>query len=104
MRIVKAAIGGLALLTMVSPLSAQKGSASSEMRLRVSIADRSSTEDYRVESDGMGEYVDGVAGVSARLDRYGNLIVNFQADRTGRRQVHFDYSCTSSVTCGSVPR
>ena len=103
MRIMKAAIVGLALLTMVSPLSGQKGSAASEMRLRVSIADRSPTEDYRVESDGMGEYVDGVAGVSARLDRYGNLIVNFHADPKTGRQVHFDYSCTTSVTCGSSP-
>ena len=107
----KAGIGVLALLTMVSPVTAQKGGGTSDVRLRVLIADRSATPpaDYRVESDGMGEYVDGVDGVSARLDRYGNLIVNFQADpRTGRRRVHFDYSCTADlvtrgVTCGSFP-
>lgn len=114
MKIVKAAVGVLALLTMVSPLAAQKGGGNSDVPIRVSIADRSSTlppipPDYLVESDGMGEYVDGVDGVSARLDRYGDLIVNFQADpRTGRRRVHFDYSCpanlaTATVTCGSYP-
>lgn len=104
MKIVKAVIGVLALLTTVSPLTAQKGGGGSDVRLRVSIADRSATKEYRVESDGMGDYVDGQQGVSARLDRYGNLIVNFQADlKTGRRQVHFDYSCTTNVTCGSSP-
>ena len=108
MMLAKTGIVVLALLTMVSPLTAQKGGGTSDVRLRVSIADRSATPppDYRVESDGMGEYVD---GVSARLNRYGDLIVNFQADpRTGRRRVHFDYSCTADlvtrgVTCGSFP-
>jgi hypothetical protein len=106
MMLAKAGIAVLALLTMVSPLTAQKGGGTSDVRLGVSIADRSAIPpaDYRVESDGMGEYVDGVDGVSARLDRYGDLIVNFQADpRTGRRRVHFDYSCTTSATCGSLP-
>jgi hypothetical protein len=96
MKLAKAVIGVLALLTMVSPLTAQKGGGASDVRLRVSIADRSTTEDYRVESDG-GEYVDGEQGVSARLDRYGDLIVNFQVDpRNWRRQVRFDYSCTAN--------
>jgi len=103
MKIVKAVTGILALLTMVSPLTAQKGGGGSDVRLRVTIADRSLTEDYRVESDGMGDYVDGVVGVSARLDRYGNLIVNFHADPRTGRQVHFDYSCTTSATCGFPP-
>jgi hypothetical protein len=101
MKIVKAVIGVLALLTMVSPLTAQKGGGNSDVRLRVSIAD---TEDYRIKSDLAGDYVDGEQGVSARLDRYGDLIVNFQADpRAGRRQVSFDYSCATSGTCGSSP-
>ena len=111
MMLAKTGIGVLVLLAMVCPLTAQKGSGTSDVRLRVSIADRSATlpPNYRVESDGLGEYVDGVDGVSARLDRYGNLIVNFQADpRTGRRWVHFDYSCTADLdtsvaTCGSFP-
>jgi len=97
MMLAKTGIVVLALLTMVSPLTAQKGGGTSDVRLRVSIADRSATPppDYRVESDGMGEYVD---GVSAGLNRYGDLIVNFQADpRTGRRRVHFDYSCTGGL-------
>lgn len=103
----KAVISGMAFLTMVTPLTAQKAGGTSEVRLRVSIADRNTTEDYRIESDGFGEYVDGGQGVSARLDRYGNLIVNFQVDpRTGQRRVQFDYSCPASgasVTCGLVP-
>jgi hypothetical protein len=101
MMLAKTGIVVLALLTMVSPLTAQKGGGTSDVRLRVSIADRSATPppDYRVESDGMGEYVD---GVSARLNRYGDLIVNFQADpRTGRRRVHFDYSCTADLVTRS---
>jgi hypothetical protein len=107
----KTGIGVLAFMVTVSPLTAQKGSVTSDVRLRVSIADRSATPppDYRVESDGMGDYVDGVDGVSARLDRYGNLLVNFQTDsRTVRRSVFFDYSCaadlaTSAITCGNSP-
>ena len=39
MMLAKAGIGVLALLTMVSPLTAQKGGGTSDVRLRVSIAD-----------------------------------------------------------------
>jgi hypothetical protein len=74
-----------------SPTHAQK--AKGELRLSVTIADRADG-DYRIESDTAGPYRDGVAGVSASLDQYGNLIVNFDQPRRGAgRLVAFDYSC-----------
>jgi hypothetical protein len=82
------------LLAAASPLTAQKPGTSSEVPLAVTIADRSLTEDYRIESDGSGAYVHGQNGVAARLDQYGNLIINFGGGRKGgTRRVSFDYAC-----------
>ena len=87
------------------PIAAQKASTTSEVLLAVTVSDRSDSEDYRIESDGDGPYVDGQNGVSARLDQYGNLIVNFQSSRRGTRRVAFDYSCAyaGSPECGVAP-
>ena len=77
-----------------------------EVPLAVSISDGS---EYRIQSDQAGPYVDGQAGVRARFDQYGNLIVNFDAPRKGPgRLVSFDYSCpyntgTMHPECGLPP-
>jgi hypothetical protein len=51
----------------------------------------------RICSDGLGSYVNGVDGVSAKLDQYGNLIIAF----TPTRKLTFDY--TTPVLPGNVP-
>jgi hypothetical protein len=56
----------------------------------------------RICSDGLGPYVNGVDGVSARLDSYGNLIIDFAAGNGAPvRKLSFDY--TSPVEPGNVP-
>jgi hypothetical protein len=97
-------IAGLAIGTAI-PLAAQKASTATEVLLEVTVSDRTLSEDYRIESDGLGDYVDGQDGVSARLDQYGNLIVNSQSTRRGTRRVSFDYSCAyaGSPQCGVAP-
>ena len=87
------------------PVAAQKTPTAPEVPLAVTVSDRTSTEDYRIESDGLGAYVDAQNGVSARLDQYGNLIVNFQSGRRGTRRVSFDYSCAyaNGPDCGVAP-
>src|SRR5258707_11284276 len=47
----------------------------------------------RICGDGLGDYVDGESGVSARLDQYGSLIINFDATASaGVLNLQFDYS------------
>lgn len=94
----------IGVLASSSITLAQK--ARSGVPLSVTIADRSDGE-YRIESDGAGAYQDGVSGVSAVLDQYGNLIVNFAQPRRGAgRLVAFDYSCPVDEdgvpACGSA--
>jgi hypothetical protein len=97
-------IGGL-VIAAAMPVAAQKPSNTAEVRLEVTVSDRGSDGDYRIESDGFGAYVDGQNGVAARLDQYGNLIINFQSSRKGTRRVSFDYSCAYDGTpqCGTQP-
>ncbi|HEX4947508.1 MAG TPA: hypothetical protein VFZ34_12635 [Blastocatellia bacterium] len=46
----------------------------------------------RIRSDGLGAYTHGVQGVSATIDQYGYLNLNFQTSDSPLRQVYFDYS------------
>ena len=56
----------------------------------------------RICSDGLGTYVNGANGVSARLDSYGNLIIDFAAGNGAPvRKLSFDYS--TPVEPGNVP-
>jgi hypothetical protein len=94
-------------MAAVVSVGAQKAR-TTEVRLSVSIADGAGTEDYLIESDGAGPYIDGQSGVAARLDQYGNLIIAFNSARKGPgRLVSFDYSCpidpeTQGPACGST--
>src|SRR5262245_23797004 len=60
------------------------------LRVTVEPADSTATP-CRICSDGLGEYVDGVDGVSANFTKYGWLSVVFQ-DTAALRTVNFDYS------------
>lgn len=44
-----------------------------------------------IASDDGRPYTDGVDGISAAFDQYGNLIIDFQTTRTPLRKVHYDY-------------
>lgn len=47
----------------------------------------------RICDDGAGAYTDGIDGVAASLDQYGNLIIDFNATATPlARRLQFDYS------------
>ena len=54
----------------------------------------------RITSDGQGPYSDGVDGVAAQIDQYGNVILNFQTTQSAIRKVHFDYSDSLGGTGG----
>ena len=56
----------------------------------------------RITSDGQGPYSDGVDGVAAQIDQYGNVILNFQTTQSAMRKVHFDYSDPLGAT-GAPP-
>ena len=56
----------------------------------------------RITSDGQGPYSDGVDGVAAQIDQYGNVILNFQTTQSAIRKVHFDYSDPLGAT-GAPP-
>lgn len=45
----------------------------------------------RIRSDNGNPYTDGVAGVAANFDQYGNLIINFQTGSTPQRYVYYDF-------------
>ena len=81
------------LLSMIGSLTlGQKPGTSNGVPLRVTIEkfDSSSTA-CKICSDGLGEYIDGVDGVSASFTKYGWLSIAFQ-DRATIRTVNFDYS------------
>ena len=46
----------------------------------------------KICGDGLGQYIDGVDGVGASIDQYGNLIINFDTAQTPFRKLNFDYS------------
>lgn len=90
----------LLLVTCLTLLAAtgeaQKSKTAGEIRLAVTVDDDSA---LRIQSDGGGVYIDGQVGVSARIDQYGNLIIDFGAPRKGTgRGVSFDYSCPFDST------
>jgi hypothetical protein len=46
----------------------------------------------RICSDGQGQYLDGIDGVAARLDAYGNVIIDFGTGNQRFRELRFDFS------------
>jgi len=81
------------LLSMIGSLSfGQKPGTSNVVPLRVAVESADSTSTAcRICADGLGEYIDGVDGVSASFTKSGWLSVAFQ-DRSTIRTVNFDYS------------
>lgn len=81
------------LLAAVASLThGQKPGTSPAVALRITIEPTDSTATAcKICGDGLGEYVDGVDGVSASFTKYGWLSIAFQ-DRTAIRTVSFDYS------------
>lgn len=50
--------------------------------------------------DGSGVYTDGVDGVKATIDQYGNIIIDFQTTRTKIRGLKYHYPGASGVPPG----
>jgi hypothetical protein len=46
----------------------------------------------RVTSDGLGAYSDGVDGVGANIDQYGDVIINLQTTNVSYRKVQYSYA------------
>lgn len=67
---------------------AQKPNTKPPVSLEVEVDD---SEGMRITSDGLGSYADGVDGVAASIDQYGNLIIDFQTTRTVQRKLHYNY-------------
>jgi|SRR5215813_6566484 len=90
----KHSLFGLSLFFVVCLLvvdaSGQKFVPAVPLRVTVEAADSSATA-CRICSDGLGDYVDGVDGVTASFTKNGYLSVGFQTNAT-LRTVNFDYS------------
>lgn len=67
--------------------------------LAMTVEDAGPNGPYRIRSDGLGEYVNGVLAMLAEIDQYGNLQITPQG--TGLRTLTFDYSV--QVQAGTVP-
>jgi hypothetical protein len=73
--------------------SAQKTVTYPAVPLKVTIENLDSANTRsQIRSDENGEYIDGMAGIEANIDQYGNLIIDFQTGRAAQRLVYFDYS------------
>src|SRR6476646_929411 len=84
-------IGGSMLLGR--PIWAAKPGTTPPVALTVTVHDTDSTGTLcQICSDGGGAYVDGTDGVSANIDQYGNIIINFQTGRNPLRKLHYEYS------------
>lgn len=74
-------------------VSAQRSGTSETVLLRVSFEPAmSDTTACAVCGDGLGEYIDGVDGVSASFSRYGHLGFHFRGGDASPRRVLFNYS------------
>lgn len=82
----------LCLITSMSlGTPAGKGGAPQSVSLRISFEPAMSVTPCAVCGDGLGDYVDGVDGVSAYFSRYGHLQFNFGVN-TSPRRVLVNYS------------
>jgi hypothetical protein len=80
-------------LLFIEPSAAEKSATTKPVPLRVTVHDTDSDGfACGMCSDGLGDYVDGIDGVAAALDQYGNIIINFQTGRSPVRKLHYDYS------------
>lgn len=59
-------------------------SKSTPTAIAVRVADTGPSGAYRIQSDGLGEYVDGLQGMTAEIDPYGNLQIT-PTNGTSRR-------------------
>ena len=57
----------------------------------------------RICSDGLGPYMNGVNGVDASIDRYGNLIIDFGGVNQEVRNLRFDYSQPTGANSYATP-
>jgi len=76
--------------------SLAKPAPATSTRLAVTVADGGT---YRIQSDGLGEYVNGVQGMQAEIDGSGNLQItpnNLNATTPPQRTLRFDYSAPIS--------
>ncbi len=63
--------------------------------LVVTVEDTGPQGAYRIQSDGLGDYVHGSLGMTAEIDQYGNLQIspnNLSAPTPPQRTLRFDYS------------
>jgi hypothetical protein len=61
----------------------------------VTVEDAGVLGPYRIQSDGRGEYLNGMQGMQAEIDQFGNLQIspnNGQATTPAQRQLTFDFS------------
>ena len=67
-----------------------------ETALALTVDDAGPLGAYRITSDGLGEYVDGLQGVTAKIDGSGNLLISGGVPRTSttppERTFMFDFS------------
>ena len=77
-----------AVCTLSPQMFAAKPTTYPPMPLKVALED---AEDCGICSDGGGEYIDGVDGVSAVFDQYGNFIFSTQTTRTKIRSLIYKY-------------
>jgi hypothetical protein len=77
----------IGILTLSAGLAAQKPNTTTPVALAVVVDDVGT----RITSDAGGPYVDGQDGVAANIDKYGNLIINFQTGKTPVRKLYYNY-------------
>lgn len=84
-----------AVSTTDAPVAARFGKgapAADSVRLAMQVADGSS---YRIQSDGLGEYVNGVSGMNAVIDATGNLQItpaNATGSQRAERRLNISYA------------
>lgn len=78
----------IGILTVSAGLAAQRPNTTTPVPLTVVVDDDGTS----ITSDAGGPYVDGQDGVAANIDKYGNLIINFQTGKTPVRKLYYDYS------------
>jgi hypothetical protein len=101
MRNMRVFMGVLGILSLSGAAMASKPGTVAPVPLIVEVDDV--TPGQRITSDGAGPYEDGVDGVAASIDQYGNLIINFQTTRSALRKLHYDYSEPIIVHGGTMP-
>jgi hypothetical protein len=87
------ATGAAAVLGLSAPVQAQKKPKLTPVPLVVTLqpTDSASTP-MQTTSDGAGDYAHGVDGVSAVINEFGGITIDFQPTAASTRRVQFDYS------------